>query len=85
MALHSFACSYGNHSECIRAKACECECHKGDLAPVLALTPIINRMVDARERAHEAVKLFDHRPDLPNTTAAIEALANYEQILKEQQ
>lgn len=38
----------------------------------------------AREAAHQAVKEFDHGPNLQNTTAAIEALSEYEQHLKEE-
>ena len=38
----------------------------------------------AREAAHQAVKAFDLKPDWDNTTAAIEALSEYEQHLKEQ-
>lgn len=38
----------------------------------------------AREAAHQAVKAFDLAPNIQNTTAAIEALAEYEQHLKEE-
>lgn len=38
----------------------------------------------ARERAHQAVKEFDLAPNIQNTTAAIEALSEYELHLKEE-
>lgn len=38
----------------------------------------------AREAAHQAVKAFDLAPNIQNTTAAIEALGEYEQHLKEE-
>lgn len=38
----------------------------------------------AREAAHQAVKAFDLAPNIQNTSAAIEALGEYEQHLKEE-
>jgi len=47
------------------------------------MKPTVSLLTKARERAHEAVKKFDRKPDLANTQAAIEALSKYEQHLKE--
>jgi hypothetical protein len=56
-----------------------CPVHAGEAK--LTQTPIL--LTQARERAHAAVKAFDHRPDLTRVVAAIEALSQYEQHLKE--
>lgn len=83
MPVMTFACSrpdsYGTPHKCT-SKVCECDCHK-DTA-VLRQEAQAKR-IETRERAHAAVRDFDRVPDLTNTQAAILALQQYEQALKE--
>lgn len=47
-------------------------------------TDAVKARFAAREAAHQAVKAFDLAPNIQNTTAAIEALSEFEQHLKEE-
>lgn len=74
MPLVTLGCAYEKHSGCT-STICECDCH--------STVPAKKAKAVAREAAHQAVKGFDIKPDLAHTKAAIEALTEYEQHLKE--
>lgn len=77
MPIVTLTCSFPDQHSTCTSKLCECDCHN--------TTPAKVKLAEARERAHAAVKHFDWQPDLARTQAAIEALTQYEQHLKEQQ
>lgn len=72
--IMTMACIHNHYAEC-KSSICECQCHQPDAK---------EKWRAAREAAHQAVKAFDLAPNIQNTTAAIEALAEYEQHLKEE-
>ena len=86
--VKTIACLHDNHGNCDRGdERCSCTCHPWmkphDFKPDWD-TEAVKRRFEAREAAHQAVKAFDLAPNIQNTTAAIEALSEYEQHLKEE-
>lgn len=76
----SLACAHDQHDKCTNP-GCECDCHKDTETLVGEMR---QRRRSHREIAHHSVMVFDHNPNLSNTQAAILALQQYENTLKEQ-
>ena len=77
IGLMTMNCMHNHYAGKCTSRLCECTCHRDPEEGK-------KRLRAAREAAHQAVKAFDLAPNIQNTTAAIEALSEYEQHLKEE-